>query len=53
VYDVNFRNTNKFVINDDSKFCLWLKLNVGLIIHKEIQIWANKKILEDNNDLFF
>ena len=39
-------------MNDDSKFCFWLKLNVGLITPKEIQTWADKKILEDNNDQF-
>lgn len=39
-------------MNDDSQFCLWLKLNVGLISPKEIQAWADKKILEDNNDPF-
>ena len=39
-------------MNDDSKFCFGLKLNVGLITPKEIQTWADKKILEDNNDQF-
>lgn len=39
-------------MNDDSKFCFWLKLNVGLIIPKEIQAWAVKKILEDHKDQF-
>ena len=39
-------------MNDDSKFCFGLKLNVGLITPKKIQIWADKKILEDNNDQF-
>ena len=31
-------------MNDDSKFCFWLKLNVGLITPKEIQTWADKNI---------
>ena len=39
-------------MNDDSKFYFGLKLNVGLITPKEIQIWADKKILEGNNDQF-
>ena len=39
-------------MNDDSKFYFGLKLNTGLITPKEIQTWADKKILEDNNDQF-
>ena len=39
-------------MNDDCKFCFGLKLNVGLITPKEIQTWADKKILEGNNDQF-
>ncbi|WEV50133.1 hypothetical protein OZX61_12410 (plasmid) [Acinetobacter sp. ESL0695] len=39
-------------MNDDIKFNFWLKLNVELITPKEIQVWANEKILEDNNDQF-
>ncbi len=30
-------------MSDDTKFCLGLKLNVGLITPKEIQVWADKK----------
>jgi hypothetical protein len=39
-------------MNDDSKFYFGLKLNIELITPKEIQTWADKKILEDNNDQF-
>ncbi|MDV7435862.1 hypothetical protein R4447_04705 [Acinetobacter baumannii] len=39
-------------MSDDTKFCLGLKLNIGLITPKEIQVWADKKILEDKNDPF-
>ncbi|WP_262462990.1 hypothetical protein [Acinetobacter pittii] len=52
VYYVDFREINKLIMSNDTKFCLGLKLNVGLITSKEIQIWADKKILEDKNDPF-
>lgn len=39
-------------MNDNIKFNFWLKLNVQLITPKEIQVWANEKILEDNDDQF-
>lgn len=37
-------------MSDDIKFCLKLKLKTGLITPEEIQVWANKKILEDSED---
>jgi len=39
-------------MSEDIKFCLGLKLNVGLITPKEIQTWADKKILEGKKDPF-
>jgi hypothetical protein len=39
-------------MSDDTKFYLGLKLNVGLITPKEIQAWADKRILEDSSDEF-
>jgi hydroxyethylthiazole kinase-like sugar kinase family protein len=39
-------------MSENIKFCLGLKLNIGLITPKEIQAWADKKILEGKNDPF-
>lgn len=38
------------ISNHDDIFLLGLKLNVGLITLKEIQVWASEKILQDNTD---